>query len=307
MDEIKEILKEISIGKIETHIKNLQGVRHPVFAPDALENAANYIWNNLQTFGHEMSLHYFHEDGKEYRNIIGIHPGTGKPEKKVIVLAHFDSVAISPGADDNASGIAAMLELARVVKQYKFEKSILFIGVNLEEQKVDGEKDSPFLRGSKALATYAKEQGWDIEGVINFETMAYAGDTIAQSAPENIPLKLPETGNFIGIIGNENSAEMVKDYIEAIERYQIPLPYVPLVVPGNGEMLLDTRRSDHAPFWDNGYPAIMITDTANFRTPHYHQASDTLDTLNLSFATEVCRAGGGLLFKMAGFENSRGS
>jgi hypothetical protein len=67
-------------------------------------------------------------------------------------------------------------------------------------------------------------------------------------------------------------------------------------------MLPDTRRSDHAPFWDNGYRAIMLTDTAEFRTPHYHKPGDVLDTLNLSFATEVCRAAGGLVFNMAGYE-----
>jgi Zn-dependent M28 family amino/carboxypeptidase len=303
MGEKGEILKEISIERIETHIKNLEGIRHPVFAPEALEDAADYILNTLQSLGYKMSLHYFGEDGKQYRNIIGEYQGTRQSEKKVVVISHFDTVATSPGADDNASGVAAMLELARVLRRCKFEKSILFIGVNLEEQKIDGEKDSPFLRGSRALAAYARERGWEIEGVINFETIAYAGETIAQTAPKNIPLEIPEVGNFIAVIGNENSAEIVKDYIEVIEQYQIPLPYLPLIVPGNGEMLPDTRRSDHASFWDNGYRAIMLTDTANFRTPHYHQESDTLDTLNLSFATEVCRAGGGLVFKMAGFVN----
>jgi hypothetical protein len=78
------------------------------------------------------------------------------------------------------------------------------------------------------------------------------------------------------------------------------LPYFPLVVPGNGEILPDTRRSDHAPFWDLGYKAIMVTDTANFRTPHYHQTSDTLDTLNLDFAVNVCRATAGLIMELAG-------
>ena len=95
--------------------------------------------------------------------------------------------------------------------------------------------------------------------------------------------------------------EMVNGYIQIIEQYKIPLPHLPLVVPGNGEMFPDVRRSDHASFWDMGYPAIMLTDTANFRTPHYHQPSDVIDTLNLSFATEVCRAAGGLVMRMAGF------
>jgi Zn-dependent M28 family amino/carboxypeptidase len=302
MKEIREIIKEISVEKIETHIRNLEGIRHPVFAPDALERAGDYIWGTLQSFGLEMSWHRFSEDDKQYKNIIGLHRGTKQPEKKIIVIAHYDTVAISPGADDNASGVAAMLEIGRVLKQYKFDKSILFIGVNLEEQKVDGEKDSPVLRGSTALAATAKEQDWEIEGVINFETIAYAGDEIVQKTPENMPFETPEVGNFIAVVGSEKSAKMVKGYGDVIEQYQIPLPYLPLVVPGNGEMLPDTRRSDHAPFWDIGIPAIMLTNTADFRTPHYHQASDTLETLNLPFATEVCRAGGGLVCEMASVE-----
>ena len=84
-------------------------------------------------------------------------------------------------------------------------------------------------------------------------------------------------------------------------QYQIPLSYYPMVVPGNGEVLPDTRRSDHAAFWDQGYQAIMLTDTANFRNPNYHQPGDTLETLNLAFTTEVCRAGGALAIDMAGY------
>ena len=194
-----------------------------------------------------------------------------------------------------------MLELARVLSQFRFRKSIQFVGVNLEEQKVDGEKNSPTLRGSRAFANFAREEGWEIEGVVDFEEIAFAGETIPQSKPKNLPIELPAVGNFIAVIGNENSAEMVKGTIQAIEQYQIRLPYVPLIVPGNGEMLPDTRRSDHSPFWDNGYRAIMLTDTAEFRTPHIHKPSDVLDTLNLSFATEVCRAAGGLVFNMAGY------
>lgn len=304
MDEIKEIIKEISKVKIETHIKNLEGIRHPVFAPEALEEAESYVWENLESYGYEMSFHHFNDDGKPFRNILGLHKGTQRPEKRVIVIAHFDTVSTSPGANDNASGVAAMLELGRVFRKHTFKKSILFIGVNLEEQRVDGKKGSPICRGSKALAAHARANVWEIDGVVNFEEIAYAGDEITQSTLENLPIEIPEIGNFIGIIGNEKSAEMVNGYIEGIVKHKIPLPYFPLVVPGNGEMLPDSRRSDHSPFWDHDYQAIMLTDTANFRTPHYHKPSDTIETLNLDFATEVCRAGGILVFEMAGFVRS---
>jgi hypothetical protein len=302
MDDIQLFLEKISLKDIETHIKNLEGVRHPKVAPEALEKAADYIFTKLDAWGYEMSVHYFNEGDHKYRNIIGTHTGTKFPEKKVMVLAHYDTVATSPGANDNASGVAAMLEIARVIKRFRFMKSIQFVGVNLEERMLDEDKNSPFLRGSRALSRYARDEGWEIEGVINFEEIAYAGELVVQTKPDNFPLELPKTGNFIGIIGNQNSMEMVNGYIQIIEQYKIPLPHLPLVVPGNGEMFPDVRRSDHASFWDMGYPAIMLTDTANFRTPHYHQPSDVLDTLNLSFATEVCRSAGGLVMHMAGLE-----
>jgi len=251
-----------------------------------------------------MSVHRFRDGEREYRNIIGTRQGTRQPEKRVIVIAHFDTVSTSPGANDNASGVAAMLELARTFRRLKFGKSVQYVGVNLEEGKGEGEEGSQILRGSTALAEHARASGWEIEGVVNFEEIAYAGEMIKQTTPAGLPLELPEVGNFIAVVGNEQSAGMVKGYIAGIERHRIPLPYQPLIVPGNGEMLPDTRRSDHAPFWDRGYRAIMLTDTANFRTPHYHQPSDTLETLNIPFATEVCRAAGCLVLDMAGYEHS---
>jgi hypothetical protein len=102
------------------------------------------------------------------------------------------------------------------------------------------------------------------------------------------------------VIGNTASAELAAAFIRAADRHQPDLPKVPLVVPGNGELFPDTRRSDHASFWDQGIPAIMLTDTTNFRNPHYHLPSDTLETLNLDFATAVCRAVAGLIGELAG-------
>ena len=133
------------------------------------------------------------------------------------------------------------------------------------------------------------------------ETIAYAGKQVVQKMPDGLPLKLPEAGDFIGLVGNEASRGLVGAMMQAIGCYRIPLLAVPLVVPGNGEILPDTRRSDHAPFWDRGYPAVMVTDTANFRSPHYHQPTDTLDTLNLPFAAEVCRAVAATVVDLAGY------
>jgi hypothetical protein len=300
VDIFRQVLAGVSVDRIRAHIRALEGTRHPVEAPAALEEAANYIWNSLQSLGCEMTVHRFKDSGRVFRNIIASRLGALYPEQRVIVLAHYDTVAASPGADDNASGVAVMLELATILKPLQFERSVLFIGVCLEENESADDSHSRGRRGSRALAAYARENDWAIEGVLVLESVAYAGESVVQKAPAGIPVKVPEQGNFIAVLGNEESLGLVQGFASSIERYQIPLPYLSLAVPGRGEHLLDSRRSDHASFWDEGYRAVMITDTTNFRSPHYHQPSDTLATLNLPFAADVCRSTGGVVIEVSG-------
>ena len=106
----------------------------------------------------------------------------------------------------------------------------------------------------------------------------------SQKIPPGVPIAVPTTGNFLAVIGNERSQTLTSSVVQAMKPH---LPIVPLVVPGNGEKLPDTRRSDHTSFWEQGFPAVMLTDTANFRNPHYHRPTDTLDTLNLDFIASV--------------------
>lgn len=313
MDPVQQTLQAISADQIRAHIAALEGVRHPVTAPQALERAADYIQEQLDACGCEVSQQRFEDDGQSYRNILGLHRGARCPDRYVIVMAHYDTESETPGANDNASGVAGMLELARVIQPLLLESSLLFIGVSLEERKlgVDSkmvdwvELNQSIVRGSQALVAHAKANDWDIQGVINLEEIAFAGDDVVQKSPPGFPMNFPQAGNFIVVVGNETSKELVAGFVNSIQENQIPLPYLPLVVPGRGEALRDTRRSDHAPFWDAGYRAIMLTDTANFRTPHYHKPSDTLDTLNIPFAVEVSRAAAGLAIELAGLTADR--
>jgi Zn-dependent M28 family amino/carboxypeptidase len=293
------ILDRVSVDRIREHIRLLEGVRHPVVAPEALEQAANYIYATLESLGYEVEPHLFSEGGREFQNIIATRLGLSSPEERLLIVAHYDTVKDSPGADDNASGVAALLELARVLEPIEFDQTVQFVAVNLEEHQREGPLEETALFGSRALATDAVKEGWQIEGVIVLETIAYAGEKIVQKAPEGLPMQLPEFGDFISVVGNETSRELVERFAHVIERYKIPLPLETLVVPGNGEMFRDTRRSDHSPFWDRGYKAVMVTDTANFRNPNYHQPTDTLETLNLKFAAEVCRAVAGVVIDVA--------
>jgi Zn-dependent M28 family amino/carboxypeptidase len=283
---------------LESHIRRLEGVRHPLAAPAALERAADFIAKTFREFGYAPEVHPVPVHGREFRNLIATRPG--RSPERVLVIAHYDTVEISPGADDNASGVAVLLELARLFQTTRPERTLQFVAVALEEPESMARPGVHSLRGSRALAAHARNRGWKIAGAVVLESVAYADDAIPQNVPDGTPVATPERGDFLAVVGNEASQGLVEAFIDATARRGVPLPCVPLVVPGRGESLPDTRRSDHASFWDRGYPAIMLTDTANFRNPHYHAETDTLETLNLEFAARVCRATAALVAKTAG-------
>lgn len=293
-----DFLSAVSCEHIAAHIRALEGVRHPVAAPEALEQAADYLSESLRSLGYGMSEQLFLDNGRSFRNVIASRPGLRLPEERIAVLAHYDTVAGTPGADDNASGVAVMLETARVLAGLSFERTIQFIGVCLEENESDDDPDSG-TRGSQALASHARASGWDLAAVLVLESVGYAGYDVVQSLPPGVPIPVPEAGDFIAVIANERSGELSDAFVRTVERYRIELPHVVLAVPGNGELLPDSRRSDHAPFWDEGFRAVMLTDTTNFRNPHFHRPTDTLATLNLEFAAKVCRATTGVILELA--------
>ena len=289
--------KEVSLDRIRSHIRALEGVRHPLAAPEALEQAADYISDVLRSLDYDVADHCFPGNDGLFRNVIATKRGGHIPHERVVIMAHYDTVADSPGADDNASGVAVMLEMARLLARCNFERTLHFIAVNLEENEHPDDPGSG-TRGSRALARHARENNWNIEGVLVLESVAYAGETVVQNKPAGLLVLIPEIGNFIAIVGNERSKSLIDGFALAVERYGVNLPFAELTVPGNGELLPDSRRSDHASFWDEGFKAIMITDTTNFRSPHYHRPTDTLETLNLSFAAKVCCASAGLTLDM---------
>ena len=295
----EEFLRDTGSGaRIGSHVRALEGVRHPVAAPEALERAADYLAESLRSLGYQLSEHLFQDSGRTFRNVIASRAGLLRPEERVAILAHYDTVAETPGADDNASGVAVLLEMARALSQLSFERTVHFIGVCLEENRQDDDPDSG-TRGSGALARHARAEGWDLTAVLVLESVGYAGDDVVQHVPPGVPVPVPEVGNFIAVVGNERSVEISQAFVHSIGQHRVDLPHVLLTVPGNGELLPDSRRSDHAPFWDQGYPAVMLTDTTNFRNPHYHQPTDTLATLNLEFAAKVCRAACGAILELA--------
>lgn len=261
------------------HLECIIGERHPDSSPDTLRRTAAYLTNQFTSLGLTTSLHEFSAWGRTHENVIGTIPNVSESKPPLILAAHYDTVIGSPGADDNASALAVLLDVARQVVHRGFQRPIRFIAFCLEEEN---------LLGSRAYAANLTATQQSVLGAIVLECVGYARDEEgSQKIPPGVPVTVPTIGNFLAVIGNQTSSSLTM----AVEQAMRPhLPVVPLVVPGNGELLPDTRRSDHTSFWEQGFPAVMLTDTANFRNPHYHQPTDTIETLNLDFMASVADA-----------------
>jgi Zn-dependent M28 family amino/carboxypeptidase len=264
--------------RILTHLQALVGERHPATAPQHLVEVEDYLAAQFETMGYCVDRQPFEALDGTYRNVVATqHPPSGSsPLPALLIGAHYDAVPGSPGADDNASALAVLLETAQALATVSLNRPIQFVAFGLEEQG---------LLGSSAYATTLRQQHDMLAGAIILECVGYArSGEGTQRIPTGVPVAVPKVGNFLAIVGNQASQALTLTVEQAMSPH---VPVVPLVVPGNGEILPDTRRSDHAAFWDQGFPAVMLTDTANFRNPHYHQPSDTLDTLNLDFMGQV--------------------
>lgn len=265
-------------NRLEEDLHTLVGERHPLTSPNHLQQAEAYLRRQFSEAGLVVTTQDFEALGDTYRNVIATaHPASTHGELPPLVIgAHFDTVAGSPGADDNASALAVLMHVARQVRGMMLIRPIHFIAFNLEEEN---------LLGSSAYASFLRENGETIHGAIILECVGYAShQQDSQKTPPGLPISIPTTGDFIGVIGNERSQSLTGFVVQAMKPH---LPIVPLVVPDNGELLPDTRRSDHTSFWEHGFPAVMLTDTANFRNPHYHRPTDTIETLNLDFLASV--------------------
>ncbi len=299
---VRSILDQVSADRIRYHIKVLEGVRHPIAGLAALTRTARYIEVSLESLGYSVNRQSFIDNGQPFDNIVATRKGMSAPDERVLVIAHFDTVSNSPGADDNASGVAAMLEMAYLLGEHRYERTVQFVAVNLEERDSGESQTVTMTRGSRALAQHANDESWNITAAIVFEMVGFADSKVKQRTPPGLPIRLRDRADFIGVVGNEDSKELVTTFCSCIDSHRIPLPYQQLVVPGTGGGLPDVRRSDHAPFWDAGYRAVMITDTAEYRNDNYHRESDRIETLNLSFAANVCRAAIAMVCELAAIQ-----
>ena len=239
----------------------------------ALRAAADYLRSSLVAMGYDVREQAFRVQGEEVRNLEVEVRGSARPEEIVLIGAHYDSVIGAPGANDNASGVAALLALTRWAREQTFARTVRFVAFVNEEP--------PFFQskamGSRAYAREAKKRGEKIVAMVSLETIGCYLDTPgSQSYPAPFGFFYPRTGNFIAFVGNVGSRDLVHRVISAF-RETTKFPSEGAAAPG---WIPGIGWSDQWSFWQEGYSGVMVTDTALFRYAHYHTERDLPEMLD---------------------------
>ena len=248
---------------------------------EALKKSADYIKSELGSYGYNVSVQSYDAKEGTFENIYVEKKGEKRPDKILVIGAHYDTVIGTPGADDNASGVAALLELARLLADEPLDMTLQFVAFTLEEP--------PFFRSSKqgsyVYAESLHQKNLDIEGMICLESIGYFTD---EPGSQMFPLSFfrfiyPDTGSFITFVSDFQSKGFLNRAMEGFKKGTV-LPVESIsafsIIPG-------IDFSDHRSFWKFGYDAFMVTDTAFYRNPNYHEAGDVPGTLDYERMTEV--------------------
>jgi aminopeptidase YwaD len=267
----------IPIENLKGHVQSIHFDRNPYDGYPKLEQAAQYIKGEFLKSGWEVKEDCFQWEGRSYKNIVAEKKGKTFPDRILILGAHYDTIPDSPGADDNASAIAVLLEVARNIQIVPLDCTVRLIAFSLEEYN--------FI-GSTHYVESLKKGEEEIRGMISLEMVGFTGPR--QDYPPYLnPKYYPNVGDFIGIIGNERSKGLLEKVCQSFKTHIPQLPLEFLIVPGNGEGMEEVRLSDHSTFWDQGFPALMVTDTSFLRNPNYHLPSDRMETLDFEFMQKV--------------------
>ncbi len=294
--DIQQLVDQVDSNSLRNTLTFIEGIRHYQTGISHLEEVKNYIEGDFRQRGLFTYRQNFSHNGYSAANIIGSLPGLKNERILYIVDAHFDSVNNSPGADDNGSGMAGVLEATRILSQYRFEHTIKFIGFDFEESS-----PSFGLTGSRKYVAEGIKSHEQLEGVINFEMIGYySEEPNSQTAPPLFDTYFPQQhnelvtdsfrGNFLTNVADIQSTNLGIAFADAAAQYVPELKVVSLVSPDDLFIKPNLMRSDHASFWLGGYEAVMLTDGANFRNPYYHTPNDTIGTLNFTFMSRSVKA-----------------
>jgi Zn-dependent M28 family amino/carboxypeptidase len=265
-------------SRLEVRVRHLSktiGERH-VQRRTALDAAVRYLRDELRELGVPCVVQEFEVDGHGFSNLEVLAPRAPGPTPEpacIVVGAHYDTVPGTPGADDNASGVAALLELVAQLGQQHQLRSLRFVFFPNQEPLFFPDVGM----GSAAYAARLRHDGVDVHLIISLEMLGYYSDRAhSQKYPPGLSLRYPDRGDFIGLVTNLSSRHRLAEVKRAF-RASTAFPCESLAAP---EWTVVVGLSDHRSFWREGYPALMVTDTAFLRNPHYHQDTDTADTLD---------------------------
>jgi hypothetical protein len=262
-------------ARLERHVRAVASEPHNIAHPAALERSALYIERSLAGIGYEVARQPFDSDGHMVRNIEAAIEPAARDALTLVVGAHYDSYSDAPGANDNGTGTAAVIELARLLADLKGKSPLrirLVLFVN---------EEPPYFRtermGSLVYARRLKQSGEPVLGMLSLETLGFYNDAPhSQHYPSPLNLFYPDRGDFVAFVGQTSSRALVRRTIGSF-RALAPFPSVGGTAPGTMQGI---SWSDHWSFEQVGIPALMVTDTAAFRYPHYHSASDTPDKVD---------------------------
>jgi len=270
------LLESLSEQELRSWVERIAVPRHFICEPEENEGVALWLAAQLQTWGYQVQFQ------GEWRNVIALPQKVSGP--LVLIGAHYDSVGGCSGADDNASAVAAMLACAKACSNRKPAPSVCFVSFNREEDHLLGSRD--FVQW---LDTQPKIK---IQCAHILEMVGFASDLPkTQRIPPGLPVRVPDTGNFLGLLANRDTEDILDKALACASTYLPNLPVIGLhVTLGLEKFFPVLLRSDHAPFWQKKIPAMMWTDTSEFRNPFYHQPGDKPHTLNYTFLRAVSQA-----------------
>jgi len=250
------------------------------YGTDDLDSAGAFVARRFVEAGYAVTEQNYQAAGRTVRNLEITIPGTLFPDSIVLIGAHYDVVVGTPGADDNASGTAALLELARLLADAAPARTIRLVAFTLEEP--------PFFwsdsMGSVVYAKAARARGDAITAMLSLEALGYYSDAPeSQRYPPVLGWFYPSVGNFVAVVGNIRSRPLVHAVVRDLRSH--------LAVSTTGAATLNAFPgvgwSDHWSFWQEGYPAVMVTATATFRNPHYHEQRDLPDVVDVERLARV--------------------
>lgn len=271
--KIAELLKSISEPQLRRWVEHISVPRHFVAEPEQNRATADWLFQVLSSFGFRT------ERQGSFFNILA-YPNA--PVKDVILVgAHYDSVPMCPGADDNGSAVAAMLGCAAACSLWRPVLPIVFVAFNREEDGLHGSRDF--------VESFLPAANFKVRCAHILEMVGYASsEPCSQRVPSGLPIKISDKGDFLGLLANGRSTTAMDFVLRRAGAYVPELPVTGLNVKLGLEKYFPVlSRSDHAPFWANDIPAVMWTDTSEFRNHNYHRHTDTPDTLNYGFLRQV--------------------